>query len=76
MPADAIGATGRSTSDPSPSSTPPAETDKETDKRYLTISALSTTGYELFKNKLDDCVKVILKPGMSGANDRPRMAVV
>lgn len=35
-----------------------------------------TTGYELFKNKLDDCVKVILKPGMAGGNDRPRMAVV
>ena len=35
-----------------------------------------TTGYELFKNKLDHCVKVVLKPGLTSGNDRPRMAVV
>lgn len=35
-----------------------------------------TTGYELFKNKLDDCVKVLLKPGMTGSNDRPKVAMV
>jgi hypothetical protein len=22
-------------------------------------------GYEIFKNKLDDCVKVVLKPGLA-----------
>ncbi len=36
----------------------------------------ATTGYELFKNKRDDCVKVILKPGMSSGRDRPIVAVV
>ncbi|HET9084692.1 MAG TPA: hypothetical protein VFN41_09850 [Candidatus Limnocylindrales bacterium] len=35
-----------------------------------------TTGYELFKNKLDDCVKVTLKPGMSTGRDRPIVAIV
>ena len=33
-----------------------------------------TTGYERFKDKLDDCGKVILKPGTTGGNDRPKMA--
>jgi threonine dehydrogenase-like Zn-dependent dehydrogenase len=26
------------------------------------------TGYEIFKNKKDGCIKVVLKPGMSGSN--------